>query len=86
MNEDALVQALQDALTTNLDKRNGFMTSRELMKELHCTHKRLLDRLHLLDDEGRLEIEDVTIKNLAGRNQSVPAYRLMSKNGDSTVL
>ena len=78
MNEDALAQALQDALTDNVNNRNGFKTTKELMRQTGYSHKQVLQRLHTLDDEGRLEASDVITTNISGRGQSVPAYRLMS--------
>ena len=78
MNEDALAQALQDALTENANNRNGFKTSRELMEQTGYTLKEVLRRLHRLDDQGRLEADNVLIKNISGRGQSVPAYRLVT--------
>ena len=80
MKEDALIHALQEALTTNLDNRNGFRTSRELMAELGYTHQRLLDKLHWLKDNGQLETDNIFIENLAGHRQRVPAYRLVSEH------
>ena len=80
MKEDALIQALQEALTTNLDNRNGFRTSRELMAELGCTHQKLLNKLHWLKGQGQLETDSIYIENLAGKRQSVPAYRLVSED------
>ena len=80
MKEDALIQALQEALVTNLNNRNGFRTSRELMAELGCTHQKLLDKLHWLKDNGQLETDNVFIENLVGQRQSVPAYRLVSND------
>ena len=80
MKEDALIQALQDALTENVSNRNGFRTSRELMAELGCTHNKLLDKLHCLKGQGRLETDEVFIENIAGKKQRVPAYRLVSKD------
>ena len=78
MNEDALAQALQDALTENVSNRNGFKTAKELMATTGYSHKIVLERLHRLNDQGRLESGDVLTTNISGRRQSVPAYRLVS--------
>lgn len=83
IHEAALVQALQEALTANLDNHDGFKTSRELLAELDCTHQKLLDKLHWLKRHGRLETDYIYIENLAGKRQSVPAYKLIS--ADSAI-
>ena len=54
----------------------GALTMRELIGQTGLSDKRLRDRLHQLQDEGRLDVRVLLKRSLDGKLVRVPGYRL----------
>jgi len=79
MTEDELAAALMDALESNIPGRpDGFRTARELMRDTGLHHNQILERLRILKEDDRLQVQKIAIENLVGTKQMVPAYKLVN--------
>lgn len=78
---DELLTALEQARAQDLPD-DQWMTTREIAIACDWSTAKVLERLHRIATEGRLEIAKVQRKNLAGDLQRVSAYRL-KRDGDT---
>ena len=81
--ENDLVKALVKARESKDDGTgSGFKTTKQLIKETGWTKRKVLEHLHNLKDDGRLEVGTIAVENLAGQWQPVSAYRLRQNGAE----
>jgi hypothetical protein len=79
--ERELIAALEAALAAAAaDDGGGYLTTVELCRVTGWTDQRVRESLHLLADDGRLEMTKKMILDLCGRRLRVPAYRLKAES------
>lgn len=81
--ENELFQFLIEAQETDMELVSPYRTVAELADASGHPKAWVRIRLHRLESEGRLEIGERVIRNLAGRHQTVPAYRLKNVSGEA---
>ena len=75
-----LIAAMEELLRQGGDSE--YMTRRELQRATGLSLGKIMDRLHDLNEAGRLEISWVDRITIDGRANKIPAYRLKGSEGE----
>ena len=79
--ESQLIAALLEA-RAEAQNPDGAMTTQELMDRLGWSGGKVRRRLHALKAEGKLEVVQVTRKNLVDVDQVLPGYRILDTTAE----
>lgn len=78
-----VVQAIQDALAEQKKELDGYYTRRELQELTGWGRDKVRNKLRQIQAIDRLEVAKKRVRNIAGTEQQIPAYRILpDEDGD----